>query len=317
MQKEKNKKDLKDLLLKIFNTLYLYHSTLGSRGNLSTKYRVSSYAKIISILNKLEKPVYSSNDLKDIPNIGKSTLEKVDIIEKNGTYPLYEEIIKDKEFKILIELQKVRGLGPEKAYKIYKDGYKDVKSLRKDVLNGNYKVDNNLIYSLKYFNDLNKKIKRNEITDFTNYLKKEFNVNFVNTGSYRMGKSYSGDIDLLCIIKNNSIINLLKKSDLFKHIYNVSNKKINGIIENPLTHKIHQIDILFIKKRDLPWYLLYFGSGKEFSKKIRFHAIQKGYKLSEKGLYDAKSGKKINFRPKNEKDIFIFLDFPYIIPEKR
>lgn len=317
----KSKKDLKEQLIQIFTTLYDFHSTLGSRGNLATKYRVSSYAKIISILNRIETPIYSSEDLKDIEFIGKSTLEKVDIIVKTGTHPLYDEVLKNKEFKILLELQKVRGIGPQKAYTLYKDGYKSVEVLRKDVLNGLYKVDENLKYSLIYYKDLNKKIKREEITQFTNYLKNDLNLNVINSGSYRMGKAYSGDIDLLCVIKNNTeiknIIKKLKIYSLFKYIYNESVKKINGIIENPITLKIHQMDMLFVRKKELPWMLLYFGSGKEFSKRIRLHALQKGYKLNESGLYDIKTGLRLAFNPKEEREIFTYLDFPYIIPEKR
>ncbi len=319
--KEKSKKDIKEKLIKIFTTLYDFYSTLGSRGNLATKYRISSYAKIIPILNNIKSPIYSSEDLKDIEYIGKSTLEKINIIVKTGTHPLYETVIKNKEYKILLELQKVRGIGPQKAYMLYKDGYKNIERLRKDVINNVYKVDENLKYSLIYYKDLNKKIKRNDIIQFTHFLKNNLSLNIINSGSYRTGKAYSGDIDLLCIIKNNaeikSVIKVLKENRLFKHIYNESMKKINGIIENPLTSKIHQMDMLFVRKKEVPWMLLYFGSGKEFSKRIRLHALQKGYKLNEFGLYDIKTGLRIPFNPKEEREIFMYLDFPYIIPEKR
>jgi DNA polymerase (family 10) len=77
------------------------------------------------------------------------------------------------------------------------------------------------------------------------------------------------------------------------------------------------MDIMFIHPNELPWYLLYFGSSKEYSKKIRQEAIQKGYKLSEKGIFDRKTGKQIDFQPKTEKNIFSFLEIPYIPPSKR
>jgi DNA polymerase (family 10) len=290
----KSKKDIKEQLIKIFSTLYDFHSTLGSRGNLATKYRVSSYAKILTTLNSIETPIYGSEDLKDMEHIGKSTLEKIDIIVKTGTYPLYETVLKNKEFKILLTLQKVRGIGPQKAYVLYKDGYHNVNLLRSNVINGLYKVDENLKYSLIYYKDLNKKIKRAEITQFTDYLKNELKLNVIK-----------------------SIIKKLKSIGLFKHIYNESVKKINGIIENPLTHKVHQMDILFVREKEVPWMLLYFGSGKEFSKRIRLHALQKGYKLNEHGLYDLNSGLRIKFNPKTEREIFTYIDYPYIIPEKR
>ncbi len=311
-------KDLKEKLLHIFQTLYDFHSTLGVRGNISTKFRISSYSKIIKILQNFNKPIYSSNDLKNIPNIGKSTLNKIDIIQKTGTHPLYEEIIENKDYKRMIELQKVRGIGPNKAYEMLQNGIYSVKMLQEKVNKGNYIVDKNMEASLKYFDELQRPIPRNEITQFTKYLLKK-GLNVINSGSYRMKKKYSGDIDLLCVIKESSEIkDIIKKiGNIFVHIYNKSNKKINGIIENPLNKNIYQMDLLFVKKENIPWYLLYFGSGKEFSKKIRYEAIQRGYKLNEKGLYYISTKKRVPFYPKDESEIFDFLDLKYIVPEKR
>jgi hypothetical protein len=122
-----------------------------------------------------------------------------------------------------------------------------------------------------------------------------------------------------------NIINSIK--ELFYH--NLISKNIiketlsKGIDKNTyivkLPNKIYyrQMDIAFIDNKYLPWYLLYFGSSKDFSKKIRIIASKKGYKLNEKGLFDKKSGKKINFEPTNEKEIFDYLKIDYVKPENR
>ncbi len=326
------KRDIKEDLIRIFTTLLHFHSTLGSRGNIATKFRVASYSKILSTLEKFEMPIYSSEDLKDIPNIGKSTLEKIDIIAKTGTHPLYEEILKNKEYQILLQFQEVRGIGPQKAYQIYKSGYRTIDQYRKDVLDGAIKTDTHLKASLFYMDDLKKKIPRDEITQFTHYLEdilqmksfqmKSFEIKLINSGSYRMEKPFSGDIDLLCVVKDGRRSSESKRilkmiHSLCKHIYNESTKKINAIVENPLTKKIHQMDMLFVYEKEVPWMLLYFGSGAEFSKKIRAYAIQQGYKLNEKGLYYADTNRKVPFYPKNEREIFHFLKYPYVAPKNR
>ena len=77
------------------------------------------------------------------------------------------------------------------------------------------------------------------------------------------------------------------------------------------------MDIAFIEEKYLPWYLLYFGSSREFSKKIRTIASKLGYKLNEMGLYNKKTGKRIEFNPVEEKEIFDFLKIEYVPPEKR
>jgi DNA polymerase/3'-5' exonuclease PolX len=81
--------------------------------------------------------------------------------------------------------------------------------------------------------------------------------------------------------------------------------------------RIRQLDMVLIEKDEYPWYILYFGSGRDFSKKIRGIASNKGYRLNEKGLYNKKTGERIDFSPKSERDIFDFLEIPFIRPELR
>jgi DNA polymerase/3'-5' exonuclease PolX len=50
---------------------------------------------------------------------------------------------------------------------------------------------------------------------------------------------------------------------------------------------------------------------------MRSIVAKMGYKLSEKGLFDRVSGKKIDFFPKDEKDIFDYLKLDYVKPEDR
>jgi DNA polymerase/3'-5' exonuclease PolX len=92
-------------------------------------------------------------------------------------------------------------------------------------------------------------------------------------------------------------------------------KKLISIIK--FNNKYYQMDMIFALNKELPWYLLYFGSNKDFSKKIRLYASKKGYKLNEYGLFNKITGKKINFTPLKEEDIFNFLKIKYIKPENR
>ncbi len=186
---------------------------------------------------------------------------------------------------------------------------------------------------LEYYDELKERIPRKEIKDFTKYLQqkmKKYKIKIYNAGSYRLGKKDSGDIDLIFTLKNinsytpyakneimENIINDLMKEKIIEYIFSKGSEKIIAIIKNPLNGKFRQMDILLVDEKQLPWYLLYFGSDKEFSKKIRHEAIQKGYKLSEKGIFNRKTGKKIQFEPKKEKNIFNFLNIEYIQPKNR
>ena len=90
--------------------------------------------------------------------------------------------------------------------------------------------------------------------------------------------------------------------------------KANILIKINNNHVIH-VDIRITKEKYLPYYLLYFGSGVNFSRTIRLKAKEKGYKLDQYGLY--KNGKNINYYPKTEKEIFDFLGINYVEVKNR
>jgi DNA polymerase (family 10) len=107
----------------------------------------------------------------------------------------------------------------------------------------------------------------------------------------------------------------LKKEGILIEILSMGNTKLISFIK--VRGKIYQMDVAFIKEDELPWYLLYFGSSRNFSKRIRLYASKLGYKLSEKGLFNKINGKRIDFYPRTEEEIFHFLNMEYVKPENR
>ena len=338
-QKGGNKKNIKKLILKIFKEILYFHESLGKKGNISSKFRIDSYRKAIKSIENFENPIYNSKNVNDLEFIGKGFREKIDLISKNGTLNIYENIKKNNATTSMKLFQKIWGIGPEQARLIVNNNIFTIKELKNAVKNKKINLSIQQLIGLKYYNDLNKKIPRIEITYYTNIIKKLIeneNIKIYNAGSYRVGKKYSGDIDLIISYKNYDInklkelfYNTLKKkyiivetlsSGIQKSIYiikiqkNLNNYSVNNNINIKYYRKI---DVAFVEEKYLPWYLLYFGSSREFSKKIRNIASKLGYKLNEKGIYYRNSGKKVNFNPINEEDIFKYLNIEYIPPEKR
>ena len=322
------KKNYKKLILKIFNSLLNFHETLGKNGNLSTRYRIDSYRKAIKTIEQYNKPIYSIDDVKNLQNIGKGFIEKINEIINNGTLSLYENIQKNNKQKSINLFQDIWGIGPEFAKYIVKKNIMTIKELKSAVKNNIITLNTQQKLGLKYYYDLKRKIPRNEITYITKIIKNFIetnNIKIYNAGSYRIGKKYSGDIDL--IITYNEKVNNLEY--IKKMFYDKLTDK-NIIIETLLTGNnksiyivqfengyYRKIDIAYVEQSKLPWYLLYFGSSREFSKKIRAQASKKGYKLTEKGLYNKNSDSLINFTPKNEENIFKYLNIEYVKPENR
>lgn len=315
----------KEKLIDIFHQLYLLHTVLENH------YEAKSYKKIVEILCAYPGQIKSSNDLRGIPGIGDRTLAKVDEIIKTGKLKLLDEMKKNKKLLIRLELQKILGVGPKMAKKLVeKNKITSIKELREEVKKGKIDLTHMQTVGLKYYEKLNEKIPRSEITkfeeNFEKILHEEFpNINVIVAGSYRRGKNFSNDIDIILVdpqIKTkydleksyifDDIIHYLMKKKILIEIVSRSKNNVMGI-----TNTKRHIDIKMSPANLLPFFLLYFGSGEGFSRAIRQKAKEKGYKLSEWGLYNLKSNKLVMNKAKDEKQIFNKIGEKYTKPENR
>lgn len=331
--KNGGKQNKKKLIIQIFQDLLHYYQTLGNKKNSSTIFRIQSYEKIINELNKIEK-ISTLNNIKNIGGLGQKTVDKINNILKSNHLELHNKLIQTKninKIKSLQDFQNVYGIGPQIALKLYDKGIISIEQLKEEVKQKKVILSNSQILGLKYYNNLKVRIPYDEITKTTQILKKELKKNnkeleLLNAGSYAMKKKNSGDIDYILIfdpfkIKLNIVKEtfneiLIKNKWMKGHLLNGKKKDI-FLIHIQKNNPVRQLDIGYVPFQEKYFYILYFSSSRNFSKKIRLHASKKGYKLNEKGLFDKKSGKQIDIQPKNEKDIFDYLEFPYVKPENR
>jgi len=318
----------KDLILSIFQDLLHYYKTLNQ--SKEKIFRIQSYEKLIKQLIKLKK-ISSIKNLNKVEGLGQKSKNKIKEILKTNKLKQHNNIKKNlNKIKTLKNFQNIYGIGPVQAQKLKNKGIKNIKQLKKSVKNKEIELTNAQKLYLNYYENLIKKIPKEEITKISQQLKKDLkenkiNVQFINAGSYAMKKNYSGDIDIILLFKKenytyqqlkNKIHHLFNKKKYSKgNLLNGSQKDI-FVFQLNKDSKVHQMDIAYVEEKHKYFYILYFSSSRDFSKKIRLLASKKGYKLNEKGLYD-KSGKLIDFQPKSEKDIFKYLEIPYVLPENR
>lgn len=217
----------------------------------------------------------------------------------------------------------------QQADKILQNRLKDTKNLK----NLNY----DQLIGLKYFNEIQKRIPRDEIvisekTLITVAKNMDKNIVINVCGSYRRGKSTSGDIDVLIShkkihtnedIDNNINIlqcfvrNLTKLNLLVDHInkYSQIHKKYMGMFKCKISECARRIDIKYIPYDSLGASLLHFTGSKNFNTQLRRHALKKGFTLNEYGLINKETKE---FIPSsNEENIFKLLDYKYHSPEER
>jgi len=248
---------------------------------------------------------------------------------KTGKLKQYNNIKKEFNFNLELEkkrksnnLLKVFGIGNKKIKTLEKMNIYTINNLKRAEKNKKITLTQQQLLGLKYYDKIERSIDRNTIIMITDKLRTMLNnIEITNAGSYRALKQYAGDIDLIAHSKTintkiiNEIINKLINEKIIVDIFLRGTKKIISIIN--IDNKFYQMDMLFTNTKQLPWYLLYFGSGRDFSKKIRLYASKQGYKLNEKGLFDKITGKKIKLNVDKEEDIFKFLKIKYIKPENR
>lgn len=314
------------------------------------KFRLSQLSRVLSILKKYPTNITldNYNDLGSIDGIGKGSLEKIKDILENGKLSIIGDFVsstKDKK-NTLNELEEVVGIGRSHALELYRKGIVSIKDLKEKIKNKEIEVNSKIILGLKYHGKYHTNIPRDEMVlydHFFNHLIKKINrtmkLDETNKyiveicGSYRREKITSNDIDVLI-----SKIGTSKEDKKINHLEMIVNKlksplKSNNdkpLLVDSMTDKkiktkymgfsklydnlVRRIDIRFITFDSHYSALLYFTGSGELNKKMRQIAKDKGYKLSEYGLFDI-DGNMVHVQ--SERDIFKKLSMEYLPPRLR
>jgi DNA ligase (NAD+) len=331
--------------IKVLNELSIIMKNKGET------FRSLAYIKAINELKKyMSSPnatsINSATELKslNLPNIGKTILEKYEEFLKTGTL---EAVEKEKTNPVNI-FTNIYGIGHVKANELVniknivtldqlRERQNELQENKLPLLNSKQQI------GLKYYNDLLKRIQRSEIDEYkelfvTNFRETilennelEENHKFEIVGSYRRKAESSGDIDLICTSYNNN------KHVFVKFIEKLHSKKIlleilsSGETKSLTIGKLltnakaipRRLDFLYAPLEEYPFTLLYFTGSKEFNTAMRQHALNVNLTLSEHGFYKVTHTTKVkqekiqNLLFKTEKDIFDFLCMEYKEPQDR
>jgi DNA polymerase/3'-5' exonuclease PolX len=302
----------------------------------STLFRLKQLKNVLSIIKKYPDELTLDNlaEFKELPGIGKGTIDRIIEILKTGHLKEIKKISKkdqDHE-KIINELEMVHGIGRKLAIELYEMGIKSIKDLKEKVNDNVIKVNNTIMKGLLYHNKIKQKIPRKEIDKYYKYiqkiinnLNKDLNDNnkyiFEICGSYRRENPTSNDIDIIFSKINakteskhlNKIVNSLEPILIDSFITAPYTKKYMGISCLGDDYLYRRIDMRFVPYQSYYSALLYFTGSVDLNTNMRKKAKSMGYKLSEYGLY---SDKKL-LPVKSEEDIFKLLEMDYLEPSER
>jgi len=310
-------KNIRSKIIEQLTCLSEYEKIKGSG------FKVSAYQKAIQSLETLDDSDVTLSTITKLPGIGSSMIQKIKQILDTGSCDQYDAIKDYKDPRQ--DFLKIYGVGPKKANDIYNLGLQSIDDIRNydnldTLLNEKQKI------GLLYYEDINSRIPRSEISKHDIYLqtiisKLDPSAKLTIAGSYRRGKKNSGDIDILLTSENTStykrFITILKQDKYLQHHLAEGNTKYMGLSKLKNHRKQRRIDIMFTPPEEYPFAILYFTGSKEFNTKMRQHALDIGYTMNEHGIQYTDKSKTLSKIFTTEQDIFTFLQYIYVDPTER
>ncbi len=313
--------ELIDLLTKIVQYLYLIDENI---------FKIRAYEKAIKTIENLPKPIeeFKNNPEKlyTLDGIGKGIGEKILEYLFTGKIVYYEDL--KKQFpESLIEIMSVPGMGPKRTKLLYqKFGIENVKMLKEYAQRGvlenlegfGKKVVQNILDGINFKSESGLRLLYNEAEslskDITSFLTEDETISKIDVcGSFRRKKETVGDIDILCCPKKENDFSVIEKFTKYpgvKKVLSQGETKASIVI-----NKNVQVDLRLIKKSSYGSALQYFTGSKEHNIQLREYALEKGYSISEYGVFEVDTKKYVC--GKTEDEVYNILGLQYVEPELR
>ncbi len=292
-------------------------------------FRIRSYrnaAEAIEGLPESLKALYEKGEegLKGIHAIGEGIREKIIELLATGRCAAHQELLI--EFpKGILDVLKVGGIGPRKAYHLYKElGIAGIDGLEKAARQGRLRSlagfgQRSEEKILKAVKGLKAASGRFRLLDamlcadsFIRRIKKVPGVaEAVAAGSLRRWKESIGDVDILCSCKDPGVV-----MDAFVNHPEVGETAAKGETRSTVVLKTGlQVDLRVVEERCFGAALQYFTGSKAHNIALRDRAKKMGLKVSEYGVFRERGGRRVAGR--TEEEVYEAIGLPWIRPELR
>lgn len=310
----------------LFHSMADCYSYLGNED----RFRAIAYENVARMLYNMREDIATyATDIKtldELGGIGESIAEKIIEYLHTGKINSFEKLKNRVPFELL-ELLNITGFGPATLKTLHEHLHINnrdelIDSIKKGKLTnikgfGPAKIAN-MSKALKLKKDdqrrlLLKDAERTgnaillEIRKITGVHKAEL------AGSLRRKKETIGDIDIVITADVKDRAKIIKKFIALPGIERVlaaGRTKASVLIRN----KHVQVDIRIVHDHEYGAAMLYFTGSKEHNIKLRTIARERGYKINEYGIFDARDNRVAG---DTEEEMYRFLGLRYIPPEER
>jgi DNA polymerase (family 10) len=290
-------------------------------------FRIRAYRKaaqnIESLTQNIEE-IAKKGSLEEIPGIGKDLAGKIREIVATGRLKYYEDL-KKKIPAIILDMVAIPGIGPKTANLLYdKFKLKSIDQLEKlarshkicVLPNIKEKTEGNIIRGIELLKRGKERMSLGMAlpiaVEIINKLKSLPEVKRINyAGSLRRMKETVRDIDILVTsTRPKRIMDVFVSLPGVKEVLAHGDTKSSVLLQGGI-----QVDLRVVEPDSYGAALLYFTGSKQHNIRLRTIANQKGYKISEYGIFREKPEKRV--AGKEEADIYGTLELAYIHPEMR
>lgn len=290
-------------------------------------YRIAAYREAGRRIDSMVQDVaelWKQGRLEKIPGVGTSIAAKIDEYLRTGDLNYFEDLKKEVS-PGLADLLQVPGIGPRRAQLIYRKlGVNSVPELveaaqehRLDTLPGfGEKMEQRILREAQRVTQRTKRmllgVALPAAEEVVNLLKGHPAVLRIDpAGSIRRMKETIGDIDILVASKRpRDVMAAFTTLPLVREVLAQGPTRASILTEANL-----QIDIRVMKPEEYGSALQYFTGSKEHNIALRELAIRQDLKLSEYGIFDNATGRKLGGQA--EEDIYRILGMDWIPPELR
>jgi DNA polymerase beta len=291
-------------------------------------FKARAYARVISAVKDFPRPIKTMDDVDQIEGVGEGIRKKIQEVLETGHLEAADKINENGDIATTHDILQIYGVGPAKAKAIVEAGIRSIAALRKAVANGEVTLNEKQKIGLKHYDDVNKRIPRDEVQLHDRIISHAFHAVDPSfecqvVGSFRRGAADSGDVDVLVRGGTHELAAAIEK--MRKEGYMIETladgpKKFMGIARCTATAAARRIDLLLTPDNEFAFALLYFTGSDKFNVAMRKHALTKGWSLNEHGL--TRTGKvreeEVTLPDfKTEEDIFTFLGVPWVPPTER
>lgn len=291
------------------------------------------------------EPIFSGAQARTIRGVGDGIARRIDTILSKGELEEIAELKLDSDFLALRELRSVHGIGAVRAAELIEKGIRSIADVRVAVASGAIQLDPTQTVGLTHVEDFRKKIPRSEMVEHEAAIKtvrdeRHPSLIMVVCSSYRRGKAFSGDIDVLlttpkftmaCPAAGRALlrefVSSLRAAGYLTADLAAGEKKYMGACRLRGPARSHRrIDMRCLPHDSFHFGTLYFTGSKAMNIRMRQRAAELGLVLNEYGL-ERRGGGVDRARPRapleavplanSEQAVFEALGMAYLEPTER